>query len=231
MIEVYKLSKYYQKFPALKELSFKIPQGEVVGLLGPNGAGKTTCLRILSGYLMPSSGECRISGLNVFTESLDLKAKIGYLPENPPLYYELLVKDYLHFIARLRALPENQFPQELDRVLALTQLEKYKNSFIHELSFGYRKRLGIAQALIASPEVLILDEPVSGLDPRQIVEMRKMLRNLSNDYTILLSSHILAEVTRICDRVLVINEGSLVGDLSGSKLKKNLEKEFLRMTA
>ncbi len=233
VIEVYKLSKYYKSFQALDEISFTVPSGQVLGLLGPNGAGKTTCLRILTGYLFPSMGQCKINGYNIFTNSLEFKSSIGYLPENLPLYRELSVKNYLYFIARLRSLPrrEESLEKEFERVLKMTQLIPYKDAKINQLSFGYRKRVGIAQALIANPKVLILDEPFTGLDPRQIVEMRNLIRLLAGNYTILLSSHILTEVAKTCDRVLIMHKGNIVGDLSSQKLKKDLEKEFLALTS
>ncbi|HMW60877.1 MAG TPA: ABC transporter ATP-binding protein, partial [Leptospiraceae bacterium] len=191
MIEVKGLSRYYGDFLALDNVSIKIPPGEVVGLLGPNGAGKTTCLRILTGFLFPSSGEVLIDGVDVFSNPLESKKKIGYLPEQPPLYPELLTFDYLQFVGRLRGVEESSLKAEIERVAGLTEISDYLFSPIRTLSLGYRKRVGIAQALMGTPPFLIFDEPISGLDPRQIVEMRGLLRKIGKDHTVLISSHIL----------------------------------------
>ena len=232
MIQVRKLSKYYGNFAALKEVSFTAKAGEVVGLLGLNGAGKTTCLRILSGYLIPSSGNCLIDNKNIFSHPLEVKSKIGYLPETPPLYHELNVESYLLFVARMRGLKNENFPSECEKVAALTNIEDVLRSPIRNLSLGYRKRLGIAQTLIASPSVLILDEPITGLDPVQILEMRKLIRKLAGKYTILISSHILTEVSQSCDKVIIIHKGSLAKELDGNALGqgKELEEQFIEIT-
>ncbi len=230
MIEIKGLSKYYGDFPALRDVSFQIQSGQVVGLLGLNGAGKTTCLRILTGYLLPSDGEVTIDSIDVFAQPIEIKQKIGYLPKTPPLYPELTVEDYLRFVARMRGLPERDFADEFLRVTELTRLSQARGSQIRHLSLGYRKRVGIAQALIGSPPVLIFDEPISGLDPRQIVEMRQLIRSLAGKHTILISSHILTEVSKTCDKVVVIHSGRLSGELSGGNLE-NLEQKFMEMTA
>ena len=230
MIKTVGITKYYGSFPALQNVSFEVKTGEVVGLLGLNGAGKTTCLRILTGYLIPSEGETMIDGASVLSDPLGVKAKLGYLPENPPLYPELTVQDYLQFVARLRGVPEEKFEEEFLRVTELTQLNLARGSLILHLSHGYRKRVGIAQALIGSPPVLIFDEPISGLDPRQIVEVRKLIRGLAKDHTILISSHILTEVSRTCDRVILIHKGRLGGEISGSDLQDRLEERFMELT-
>ncbi|MCB1322530.1 MAG: ABC transporter ATP-binding protein, partial [Leptospiraceae bacterium] len=195
-----------------------------------NGAGKTTCLRILTGFIMPTGGDCYIDGINVFDRPRDAKARIGYLPEQPPLYQELTVQDYLQFVARMRGGVED-FEQEFLRVTKLTWLEPARRSLIRHLSLGYRKRVGIAQALIGSPPVLIFDEPISGLDPIQIVEIRNLIRSLAEQYTILISSHNLSEVSKTCDRVLIIHRGQMAGDLSGDEMHANLEDRFLELTA
>ncbi len=231
MIQTNQLTKYYGSSPALDSLSFTAQQGEVLGLLGLNGAGKTTCLRILSGYLIPSSGTCSINGKDVFSNPMEIKRQIGYLPEEPPLYTELTVHDYLLFIARMRGLPKKDFQDEFERVTQTTYLKDVRHTLIRCLSLGYRKRVGIAQALIGSPSVLILDEPISGLDPVQIIETRNMIRNLAGKYTILISSHILTEVSRTCDRVIVIDKGRLAGELEGQELQENLEEKFLKLTS
>jgi ABC-2 type transport system ATP-binding protein len=231
MIRVTDLTKYYGTFAALQNVNFAIEAGEVVGLLGLNGAGKTTCLRVLTGYLVPSSGECSIDGLNVFANPLEVKHRIGYLPEVPPLYPEMTVEDYLRFVARLRGIGKDEFDGEFMRVTELTQLALARRSLIRHLSLGFRKRVGIAQALIGSPPVLIFDEPISGLDPVQIVEVRKLIRELAGKHTILISSHILTEVSQTCDRVIVMHRGELAGELAGAELHSGLEERFMRMTS
>ncbi len=230
MIQVNKLSKYYGKCTALSELSFSARNGEVLGLLGLNGAGKTTCLRIISGYLIPSDGSCSIDNMDVFTHPMEISKKIGYLPEMPPLYLDLSVEDYLLFVARMRGLNDTLFPEEWEKVAELTHLQSVRYSLIRHLSLGYRKRVGLAQALITSPPVLILDEPISGLDPIQIIEIRKLIRKLAGKFTVLLSSHILTEVSQCCDRVVVIHHGKLMGELEGSALKEDLERQFVQLT-
>ena len=229
MIQAIGLTKYYGDFPALEDVSFEVKQGEVLGLLGLNGAGKTTCIRLLTGYLVPTEGETRIAGESILSDPMKVKGRLGYLPEQPPLYPELTVQDYLRFVARLRGIPEEDFDSEFKRVLQETQLGPARRSLIRHLSLGYRKRVGIAQAIIGSPEVLIFDEPVSGLDPRQIVEMRKLIRGLAGRHTILISSHILTEVSRTCDRVLIIHKGRLAGELAGDSMQ-NLEDRFMELT-
>lgn len=231
MIKTEGLTKYYGDFPALRNLSFSVEKGEVVGLLGLNGAGKTTCLRILAGFLIPTEGETYIDGKNIFTDPLEVKSRLGYLPEQPPLYPELSVQDYLRFVARLRGVREDDFEQEFLRVAGLARLEAARRSLIRNLSLGYRKRVGIAQAIIGSPPVLIFDEPVSGLDPRQIVGVRKLIRELAGKHTILISSHILTEVSRTCDRVIIIHQGEFKGELKGDELHTNLEEKFMQMTS
>jgi len=230
MIEVKDLSRYYGTFPALQNVSFSIRPGEIVGLLGLNGAGKTTCLRVLTGFLIPASGEVLIDGQNVFSNPHEVKSKIGYLPETPPLYPEMTVEDYLRFVARLRGISSADFSREFLRVTELTELTGARRALIRQLSLGYRKRVGIAQAIVGSPPVLIFDEPISGLDPRQIVEVRKLLRSLAGKHTILISSHILTEVSQTCDRVIVIHRGRLAGEIPHQDLGL-LEEKFMKMTS
>ena len=230
MIKVNQLTKYYGDHPALQDVSFELQAGEVVGLLGLNGAGKTTCLRILTGYLAPTEGETFIDNIDVFSKPMEVKSRVGYLPETPPLYPELTVEDYLRFVARMRGVAEADFAQELQRISQVTQTEDVLRSLIRHLSLGYRKRVAIAQALLGSPPVLIFDEPISGLDPRQIVEIRKLIRNLAGKHTVLISSHILTEVSLTCDRVVVIHRGRLAGELKGAELQDRLEERFMEMT-
>ncbi len=230
MIEAQNLSKYYGSHLALDQLSFHVERGQVMGLLGLNGAGKTTCLRILSGYLIPSGGACSINGLDVFRSPMQIKASIGYLPENPPLYTELTVENYLLFVGRMRGLALS-FSKEWERVASLLHIGDIRHSLIRHLSLGYRKRVGIAQALIASPSVLILDEPIAGLDPLQIIEMRKLIRSLAGQYTIILSSHILTEVSRTCDKVVIIHQAKCLAELHSSDLAENLEERFISLTS
>ena len=230
MIQIRELSKYYGSVAALENVSFEVPQGKVVGLLGLNGAGKTTCLRVLSAYLIPSEGTCLIDNVDVFEHPMEVKKRIGYLPETPPLYPDLSVGAYLLFVARMRGLHDSSFEEEWERVAKLSHIEDIRHTLIRHLSLGYRKRVGIAQALIGSPRVLIFDEPISGLDPVQIIEIRKLIRSLAGEYTILISSHILTEVSQTCDRVIIIHKGKLVKELEGRALEENLEKQFIAIT-
>lgn len=230
MIQIKNLSRSYGDFLALDQVSFDIPDGEVVGLLGLNGAGKTTCLRILTGFLFPSAGEVFVEGHDVFADPMESKKIIGYLPEQPPLYPELLVYDYLEFVGRLRGVSEEALKQEIARVCELTEIADRVDARIHTLSLGFRKRVGIAQSLLGNPPFLVFDEPISGLDPRQIVEMRTLLRKLAGSHTILISSHILTEVRHTCDRVFILHRGKLVGQVKGAELEK-LEEFFLQKTS
>lgn len=230
MVQVSNLKKSYGDFQALKGISFEIYRGEIVGLLGLNGAGKTTCLRILTGFLSPTDGNSTIDGVDVYRDPFSVKNKIGYLPEVPPLYPELTVQDYLQFVGRLRGVAKEQFAQEFLRVTELTHLAPARRSLIGNLSLGFRKRVGIAQALIGSPPVLIFDEPISGLDPRQIIEVRKLIRSLAEKHTVLISSHILTEVSKTCDRVIIIHRGNIVAELEGQEMDTDLEAKFMEIT-
>lgn len=230
LVHVSGLEKYYGDFHALKGVSFDISRGEVVGLLGLNGAGKTTCIRLLTGFLTATSGTIEIDGHNVLENPILVRQQLGYLPEQPPLYTELTVYNYLKFIARLRGVGEDSFEREFEEVTEKTSLVPARNSLIRHLSLGYRKRVGIAQTLMGSPDLLIYDEPVSGLDPRQISEVRALMRDLAGEHTILISSHILTEVSRTCDRALVIHRGELVGNIEGNELKEHLEERFEALT-
>jgi len=210
VLEVCHLSKDYGPFHAVKDISFTANPGEVVGFLGPNGAGKTTTMRLITGYLPPSAGEVKVDGLTVRTNALEAKRRIGYLPELPPIYPELTVNEYLHFVGRLRRLPARQRQQAVERACQRTALSDVRHRVLGHLSKGYRQRVGIAQAILHDPPLLILDEPTAGLDPRQILETRQLIRELAGNHTIILSTHILSEVATTCQRVVIINKGELV---------------------
>jgi ABC-2 type transport system ATP-binding protein len=223
MIEVVDLCKYYGDRRAAGPLSFAIERGEIVGLLGLNGAGKTTALRILACDLLPSSGTVRVDGLDVVEDPHEVRRRIGYLPETPPLYGEMTVHEYLIFAARLRGVARGRASKEAERVEESLQLADVRDDVISSLSLGFRQRVGIAQAVVHKPALLILDEPITGLDPAQIIEMRQLLRELRAEHTIVLSSHILTEISETCDRILVLREGEIVAagkeaDLSRSML-------------
>ncbi len=214
MIQVSHLNKSYAGNPILKDISFTIDKGEIIGFLGPNGAGKTTTMRIITGYLPPTSGFVKIGGQDVVENSLQARRKIGYLPEHVPLYLDLNVDEYLLFFARIMRVPGKEFKNELARVKERTGLTAVSKKLIGSLSRGYRQRVGLAQALIGNPEVLILDEPTVGLDPVQIIEIRELIKDLAKHQTVILSTHILPEVSQICSRVLIINKGAIIADSS-----------------
>ncbi len=210
MIQVTALTKYYGRTRAIHDLSFTIESGTIAGFLGPNAAGKTTALKILAGYLLPTSGNVSVSGIDLVAAPEKLRAHIGFLPEDPPLYDEMTVGAYLGYLGKLRGLDGGALKQRLPEVLEQSGLVGFEQRVIGTLSLGFRKRVGIAQAIVHDPELLILDEPISGLDPVQIVEMRKLIRALGGKHTILISSHILTEVEKTCDHLLVLARGELV---------------------
>ena len=210
MIEVEHLTKNYGPRSAVKDLSFQINQGEVVGFLGPNGAGKTTTMNILTCILPATEGKARVCGFDTFEQSMEIRKVIGYLPETPPLYQDMGVADFLKFAAGLRNVPKKKIAAAVDLVLEQCGLGDVRRRIIGRLSKGYQQRVGLAQAMIHDPKILILDEPTVGLDPIQIIEIRKLIQQLGTAHTILLSSHILPEVTQICQRVIIINEGEIV---------------------
>lgn len=214
MIEVKNLSKNYGPFQALKEISFKVNKGQIVGFLGPNGAGKTTTMRILTCFMPASKGKATVAGYDVFKESREVRKRIGYLPENIPLYNEMTVTRYLSFMAEIRSIPRKQINVRLDIAIESCGLTERRHQIIGQLSRGFRQRVGLAQALIHDPEVLILDEPTSGLDPLQIVEIRELIKSLGKEHTILFSTHILPEARMTCERLLIINNGKITGDVS-----------------
>jgi ABC-2 type transport system ATP-binding protein len=218
VIEVEKLSKYYDAQAAIEDLTFSIKRGEVIGFLGLNGAGKSTTLRILGCVLLPTSGSVRIDGKDLVAQPEEIRKQIGFLPDTPPLYDEMEVGEYLAFVARLRGVPEEKVTAAVTEAEEKTALRDAHQVVIASLSHGFRQRIGVAQAIVHNPALLILDEPTSGLDPVQIVQMRELIRNLKGQHTILLSSHILSEISQTCDRLLVINEGRLVAQGSESEL-------------
>ena len=210
MIEVENVTKEYGSFTAVKDLSFSVGRGEILGFLGPNGAGKTTTMRVLTGFFPPTTGTIRVAGHDVVEAPLEAKAKIGYLPENPPLYPEMSVLDYLRFAAQIKGVARKVRASRVDDVVERCQLKDVRDKLTGNLSKGYRQRVGIAQALVHEPEVLVLDEPTAGLDPKQIGETRELIKTLGGDRTVILSTHILPEVSMTCDHVAIINRGRLV---------------------
>jgi ABC-2 type transport system ATP-binding protein len=220
MIEVQGLTKYYGEHAAIRDLSFNIDKGEVIGFLGLNGAGKSTTLRVLGCVLLPTAGRVRIDGLDLGSEPHEVRKRIGFLPDVPPLYNEMTVGGYLAFVAQLRGVPATEVEARVREVEQKTALGEMHDELVGTLSHGFRQRVGLAQAMVHRPRLLILDEPTSGLDPVQIVEMRKLIRNLRGEHTVLLSSHILSEISQTCDRLLVIHEGELVGQGTESDLSK-----------
>ena len=209
MIEVHQLSKRFARHEAVKGISFSVDKGEIVGFLGPNGAGKTTTLRMLTGYLPPTSGSARIAGFDIFRQSIDARKKIGYMPENVPLYEDMRVREYLRFRAHLKGLGGNDARRRVGEVLETCGLESVRRKMIKTLSKGYRQRVGLADALVHEPELLILDEPTNGLDPNQIRQIRQLIRRLADNHTVLVSTHILSEVEMICNRVIIIDGGAI----------------------
>ena len=233
MIEVEQLTKRYGSVKAIDNVSFRVEKGEILGFLGPNGAGKTTTMRILTGFLPATSGTAKVAGFDVFTESAEVRRRIGYLPENPPLYTEMTTESYLRFVARIKGMPRNAIEDAIDRVITTCGLENVRRRLLGQLSKGYRQRAGLAQALIHDPPVLVLDEPTIGLDPIQIREIRALVQQLAGERTIILSTHILPEVSQICEKVVIINEGQVVleQDMASLKGGGTLEDVFLQAIA
>ncbi|MBN1579336.1 MAG: ATP-binding cassette domain-containing protein [Anaerolineae bacterium] len=221
MIDVKHLGKTYGRFRALNDVSFHVEKGEVVGFLGPNGAGKTTTMRILTGYMPSSEGQARVAGFDVFQNSLEVRKRIGYLPESVPLYAEMSVRAYLDYMASLHRVGDRR--QAVKRAMERCYIADRADSLIGKLSKGLRQRVGLAQAIVHDPEVLILDEPTIGLDPRQITEVRDLIKTLGQEHTVILSTHILPEVSQTCDRVLIINNGQLVAEGAPGDLTAQLE--------
>jgi ABC-2 type transport system ATP-binding protein len=239
MIEVQSLTKRYRERVAVDSLTFRVNEGEILGFLGPNGAGKSTTMKILTGFLPPSEGTARVAGFDVFEQPLEVKRRIGYLPETPPLYPEMTVRGYLKFVAALKRLPGRGLAAEVDRVAGLTGVAHVMDRVIQNLSKGYKQRVGIAQALLGSPPVLILDEPTEGLDPTQRAEVRALIKGLAGKHTVILSTHILPEVTMTCEKVLIINQGKIVAydeirnlaQVHGQAEHVSLEEIFIKLTA
>lgn len=230
VVKVENITRNFGSVQALSNVSFEINAGEVLGLLGRNGAGKTTCLRILTGLILPTEGRIIMNDIDIIENPNNSKSVIGFLPEQPALYPELTVYQYLQFIGRLRGVSKDSWPEVFERVTKRTGLENVSYRLIQNLSLGFKKRVGIAQTLIGATNLLIFDEPISGLDPHQIVEIRNLIRELAQNHTILLSSHILTEVSKTCDRVVILDKGKIIAELKGDQLN-NLEVEFLKLTA
>ncbi len=230
MVEVRGLTKYYGEFRAIQNVSFTAQQGEILGLLGPNGSGKTTTMRIVTGFMPATEGTAVVEGFDVSTEAQEARRRIGYLPENPPLYHDMTVSSYLKFVGRIKGVKRSELAGALDRVLEKCFLTEVASRIVGRLSKGYRQRVGLAQALIHNPPVLILDEPTIGLDPRQIIEIRGLIKELAADRTVILSTHILPEVSQICGKVVIINEGTVVVEKNLKELAQDasLEEVFLR---
>jgi ABC-2 type transport system ATP-binding protein len=209
LIEVKDLTKSYGQITAVDHISFGVNKGEILGFLGPNGAGKTTTMRILTGFMPATSGSASIAGFDVTTESLEVRRHIGYLPEAPPVYPDMSVESYLDFVARIKNVPAERRAARVDDAMAKTNLTDRRHELIKRLSRGYKQRVGIAQALVHDPDVIILDEPTVGLDPKQIIEVRRLIKGLAGNHTIILSTHILPEVSMTCDRVVIINKGKV----------------------
>ncbi|MBF0118893.1 MAG: ATP-binding cassette domain-containing protein [Desulfobacterales bacterium] len=220
MINVENLTRYYDDFCAVDNINFEIKKGEILGLLGPNGAGKTTTLRMLTGFLRPSSGNISVKDFNIQKDLLEIKKLIGYLPESAPLYYDMIVYDYLDFIANIRGIESNKVKERIRKLANLCAITAVMHKSIGELSKGYKQRVGLAHAMMSDPEVLVLDEPTSGLDPNQIIEIREIIKEIGKQKTVILSTHILSEVEATCDRVVIINQGKIVADGNTETLKQ-----------
>lgn len=222
MIEIQNLSKHYGQIKAVDDVSFTVEKGEILGFLGPNGAGKTTTMNIITGYLPATEGSVRVCGFDVMQHPMEVKKRIGYLPEHPPIYTDMTVLDYLYFVSDLKKVDKKKKRGQIRDIMDLVKITDVRNRLINNLSKGYRQRVGLAQALIGNPEVLILDEPTIGLDPRQIIEIRRLIKALGKEHTIILSSHILPEVSAVCERVVIINKGKI----AAVDTPENLSKSF-----
>ena len=222
MIEINNLVKNYGSKFALDDISFKVAKGEIVGFLGPNGAGKSTTMNILTGYLSSTSGEAKVGGIDILENPNEAKKLIGFLPEQPPLYIDMTVEEYLNFVYDIKACKLKR-DAHIEEVMKVTKIDDVRHRLIKNLSKGYRQRVGIAQALIGNPPVIIFDEPTVGLDPKQIIEIRNLIRNLGKTHTVILSTHILSEVQSVCDRIIIINEGKIIADEKTESITQALE--------
>jgi ABC-2 type transport system ATP-binding protein len=230
MIEVRNLTKRYGDLVAIRDISFIADKGQILGFLGPNGAGKTTTMRIITGYMPASSGTVNVAGFDIFDQSYEVRKRIGYLPENPPLYADMTVTSYLRFAGRIRGIPRAELDDAVDRVLLKCGLTDVNGRVVGHLSKGFKQRVGLAQALIHDPVVLVLDEPTIGLDPKQIIDIRQLIRDLSGERTVILSTHILPEVAQLCQKVVIINQGRIAVEGELAELTRNapLEQVFLQ---
>ena len=222
MIEVEHLTKRYGPVTAVQDITFQVRKGEILGFLGPNGAGKTTTMRVLTGYMPATEGRVAVAGYDVFEHPIEAKRRTGYLPETPPLYPDMTVREYLHFVAKIKGISAGDRKARVEQVMARTWVSDMAGRACGKLSKGYKQRVGLAQALIHNPEVLILDEPTAGLDPKQIIETRRLIKQLAGDHTIILSTHILPEVSQTCDRVVIINKGRVVAIDTPDNLTRRL---------
>ena len=222
MIDVQHLTKDYGAYRAINDVTFTVQKGEVLGFLGPNGAGKTTTMRILTGYMPASSGTVTVAGYDVFRQSVEARRRVGYLPETVPLYTEMSVRGYLDFMAKIKNIPRGERKAQIDRVMEATRITERANQLIEKLSKGFRQRVGLAQALLGNPDVLVLDEPTVGLDPKQIIEVRNLIRGFGGEHTVILSTHILPEVSMTCSRVIIINDGRVVAVDTPDNLTRRL---------
>lgn len=225
MIEIQGLTKRYGKIIAVNNLSFTVNKGEILGFLGPNGAGKSTTMNILTGFIPATEGVIKVCGYDLMENPIEVKKRIGYLPEIPPLYLDSTVIEYLEFVSELKLVNKKERKQQIADIMEIVKITDVKNRLIKNLSKGYKQRVGLAQALIGKPDVIILDEPTVGLDPKQITEIRKVIKDLSREHTVVLSSHILPEVSAVCDRVVIINKGEIVAEDTPGNLSKIFEKE------
>jgi ABC-2 type transport system ATP-binding protein len=223
VIEVNELTRYYGPKKAISNVSFNVKKGEILGLLGPNAAGKTTTMRILTCFMPPTSGSAKVGGFDIFDQSMDIKNITGYLPENPPIYTDLVVKDYLKFVAQIKGVDKSNMAKEIDTVVEKASIGDVKDRVIGKLSKGFKQRVGLAQSLLKNPQVVILDEPTVGLDPKQIIEIRELIKNLKGDHTVILSSHILPEVEQTCERVVIISDGEVVAEDTPANLTSRMK--------
>ncbi len=227
MIDVQHLSKRYGDFVAVNDVTFHASKGDIVGFLGPNGAGKTSTIRMLATYLPPTSGSAKVAGYDILTQADEVRKRIGYLPENPPLYPEMTVEEYLAFVARIKGIGRSAVKARVEEVIGRCFLGDVRKKLCQHLSRGYRQRAGLAQAIIHKPDVVILDEPTSGLDPKQIIEIRQLIKSFSENHTVILSTHILPEVSMVCNKVVIINRGNVVLDKDLSAISGSLEQLFI----